>query len=247
MSTSVVQRVRNGKFCSCLTNKAQKAFHTKQLGPNPPPSAAGALCVSHAGTGGPLHHEPHRRRAARAAPAAPGAKLALTPRGAPRRSSALRPGRQRRPPRAHTRSAHAAGAGPVSAPPAASRAFQYQEDRKGKKKTTTTKANQPTKQAAARGKPVAGRAEGAAAAPRPTFPIPRPPSPPRAEAARTPGPQHSLDEVAGALLREALLPAAGQVCGDRERRGGERAARDPSGRGRARAASTHRSGSCVPS
>lgn len=25
---------------------------------------------------------------------------------------------------------------------------------------------------------------------------------------------HSLDEVAGALLREALLPAAGQVCGD---------------------------------
>lgn len=125
--------------------------------------------------------------------------------------------------------------------------FSTRKIGKEKKKTTTTKANQPTKQAAARGKPVAGRAEGAAAAPRPTFPIPRPPSPPRAEAARTPGPQHSLDEVAGALLREALLPAAGQVCGDRERRGGERAARDPSGRGRARAASTHRSGSCVPS
>lgn len=238
MSTSVVQRVRNGKFCSCLTNKAQKAFHTKQLGPNPPPSAAGALCVSHAGTGGPLHHEPHRRRAARAAPAAPGAKLALTPRGAPRRSSALRPGRQRRPPRAHTRSAHAAGAGPVSAPPAASRAFQYQEDRKGKKKTTTTKANQPTKQ------PPGGNLLPAA--------LKEPPQPraqlsPSRALPRPPAPQHSLDEVAGALLREALLPAAGQVCGDRERRGGERAARDPSGRGRARAASTHRSGSCVPS
>lgn len=27
-------------------------------------------------------------------------------------------------------------------------------------------------------------------------------------------PQHSLDEVAGALLREALLPATGQVCGN---------------------------------
>ena len=33
-----------------------------------------------------------------------------------------------------------------------------------------------------------------------------------ASPARRPG--HSLDEVAGALLREALLPAAGQVCGN---------------------------------
>ena len=31
---------------------------------------------------------------------------------------------------------------------------------------------------------------------------------------RARGPQHSLDEVAGALLREALLPATGQVCGN---------------------------------
>lgn len=36
--------------------------------------------------------------------------------------------------------------------------------------------------------------------------------PPRGRARRRRG--HSLDEVAGALLREALLPAAGQVCGD---------------------------------
>lgn len=59
-------------------------------------------------------------------------------------------------------------------------------------------------------------------------------NPPGTRAARspgtpgTPGPDasagrrgHSLDEVAGALLREALLPAAGQVCGDREEEFGQ--------------------------
>jgi len=116
--------------------------------------------------------------------------------------------------------------------------FSTRKIGKEKKKTTTTKANQPTKQ------PPGGNLLPAA--------LKEPPQPraqlsPSRALPRPPAPQHSLDEVAGALLREALLPAAGQVCGDRERRGGERAARDPSGRGRARAASTHRSGSCVPS
>lgn len=79
----------------------------------------GLFSTSHIGAQSLLPHRAMSRRSHGAEPRA----------AAPHTSSALRPDRCRRPPRAHTHSAHTAGAGPGSAPPAASRALHYQEDR----------------------------------------------------------------------------------------------------------------------
>lgn len=58
--------------------------------------------------------------------------------------------------------------------------------------------------------------------------------------ARRPG--HSLDEVAGSLLREALLPAAGQVCGNAKKVGSNLSR--PSAAPQPRRPGSHLSGSC---
>lgn len=66
--------------------------------------------------------------------------------------------------------------------------------------------------------------------------------------ARRPG--HSLDEVAGSLFREALLPAAGQVCGNAKKVGSNLSrpgAHPPERCPPPRRPGSHLSGSCGPS
>jgi hypothetical protein len=74
------------------------------------------------------------------------------------------------------------------------------------------------------------------------------PAGPRRTGVSAARPSDSLDEVAGSLLREALLPAAGQVCGNARKvrsNSGRRGAPPPERP--ARGPSTHLSGSCGPS
>lgn len=103
---------------------------------------------------------------------------------------------------------------------------------------------------------VRGRCGGGRAEPGPG---PRRQRPPALGGRRGAGSRYSLDEVAGALLREPLLPSAGQVCKargagkEKERAGrrGENSGGAPRPRGGGRgggaapsAAGTHLSGSC---